>query len=83
LFDEEFTKKWLKDKLGIQDRQILVTNAILRTIDNKDAFGLTEIIADSILNRDSVNFTFSRLAGRGIGFHEAWHYVNLLMHDRQ
>ena len=83
LFDEQFAREWLQKKLGIENRQILVTNAVLRSFENKDVFGMMELVYDSIMEAEEAQFVFRRQGGYGLPFHEAWHYVNLLVHNKQ
>lgn len=80
-FDEQSARKWLCDKLGIQQHQVLVINAALKGTEDKDVFGLTNISLDVVLNEITGNMVFSNLAGYGVHYHEAWHYVNLLLHS--
>ena len=83
VFDEKSAREWLNKKLGIQQHQILVTDAIIRSVKYKDVYGMMELIYDSLDEEEQALFTFRRNGGRGLPYHEAWHYVNLLMHNRQ
>lgn len=81
LFDEDHARKWLQKTLGIEDRQILVTDAVLKSFDDKDVFGMMELVYDSIMETDEARFVFRNQGGYGLPYHEAWHYVNLLIHN--
>ena len=83
VFDEKSAREWLNKKLGIQQHQILVTDAIIRSVKYEDVYGMMELIYDSLDEEEQALFTFRRDGGRGLPYHEAWHYVNLLMHNRQ
>lgn len=80
-FNEARTRAWVKRTLGLGDDQIIVVDGIINSTSNGDVYGLTQICCDA-LDRPFGAFTFSEEAGRGIGYHEAWHYVNLLLHNR-
>lgn len=80
-FNEARTRAWVKRTLGLRDDQMIVVDGIINSTSNGDVYGLTQICCDT-LDRPFGAFTFSEEAGRGIGYHEAWHYVNLLLHNR-
>lgn len=82
VFDEPSARKWLNEKLGIEEHQVLVTDATMKSMENKDVFGMMQLIYDAINDNEEALFTFSTRGGYGLPFHEAWHYVNLLMHNR-
>ena len=46
-------------------------------------FGLTNVALDRIAGEITGYMKFSEYADAGIEYHEAWHYVNLLMHDKE
>lgn len=79
-FNEKRTKEWIKRTLGLRDDQSLVVEGVIKSCSDGDVYGLTQLCCD-MLDRPFVGFTFSEQAGRGIGYHEAWHYVNLLLHN--
>ena len=80
-FNETRTREWIKRTLGLDDSQTIVVDGIIRSTSDGDVYGLTQVCCD-VLDKPFGAFTFSELAGRGIGYHEAWHYVNLLLHNR-
>lgn len=80
IFDEDTARTWLQQKLGLSQDQIFVTNAVMRSMTNETVFGVTELAADTIRERTVGRIRLYRNGGFGLPFHEAWHYVNLLMH---
>lgn len=77
-FNENKARKWLANVLGIEDSKIIVLNGILRSIYNEEVYGVMQQSIDSL---NEPVFLFSNEAGQGVEFHEAWHYVNLLLHN--
>lgn len=78
-FNENKARKWLANILGIDDSKIIVLNGVLRSIYNEEVYGVMQQSVDSL---NEPVFLFSNEAGQGVEFHEAWHYVNLLLHNR-
>lgn len=81
-FNIEKSRKWLHETLGIDEDNIVLTNAIMRSATNEDVYGLTNVALDRIAGEVTGYMKFSEHADAGIEYHEAWHYVNLLMHDK-
>lgn len=81
--DEKSAREWIKNTLGLSDAQIIVSNAILKGLENEDVYGVTNIAVDVLSNVVNGVFMFSKSAGRGTHYHEAFHYVNLLLHNKQ
>ena len=83
--NEEQSRKWLQEKLGLKKEQVIVTNAILRGTHNEEVFGLTNASADAMRRRiiGDAYVVLSAQSGIGVEYHEAWHFVNLLLHDKQ
>ena len=77
-FNENKARKWLANILGIDDSKIIVLNGVLRSIYNEEVYGVMQQSVDSL---NEPVFLFSNEAGQGVEFHEAWHYVNLLLHN--
>lgn len=73
-------KQWLIKKLGLDPMQVIVTSAAMKSVSNgSSVYGVTRLSINSL-----GQIIFSKTAAEGIEFHEAWHYVNLLVHnDRQ
>lgn len=74
-------KNWIKQTLGLEDSQILITNAVLRGVSGKEVFGVTTLAVNRINGNLRGMFMLRKDAGQGIHFHEAFHYVNLLLHS--
>jgi hypothetical protein len=81
-FNINKARKWLSDTLGIDASNIVLTNAIMKSTTDEDVYGLTNVALDRIVDEVTGYMKFSEYADRGIEYHEAWHYVNLLMHDK-
>lgn len=82
-FDFDKAKTWLSKTLGIDESNIVLTKAVMRSATNEDVFGLTNVVLDRIAGEVTGYMKFSDNANAGIEYHEAWHYVNLLMHDKE
>lgn len=80
-FDPEKSRQWLSDILGIDPSNVIVTDAVMKSATNEDVFGLTNVCLDKIAQEMTGYMVLSKQAGQGVTYHEAWHYVNLLMHD--
>ena len=82
--DVNRAKEWLHETLGIDPNSVFVTNGILRGCNDEIAYGAMNASIDA-LGKVTGNFTLSSAkgSGRGVHFHEAWHFVNLLMHTEQ
>jgi hypothetical protein len=85
--DEAHAREWLNKTLGIERRNVLVTDAALKSLVNdevyNDVYGMMEVIYDNLTERNEAKFTFRRSGAKDLEFHEAWHYVNLLIHDEK
>ena len=59
----------------------IVENAIFKSASSgEEVYGLVNLSLNA-LNDLSADIRLSSKAGKGVHYHEAWHYVNLLMHD--
>lgn len=81
--DAEKARKWIRDTLGLNDSQIIVTNAILKTVSNKTVYGVMTVMNDVLTDVTQGAFFLPKYGGAYIHFHEAFHYVNLLLHSRR
>ena len=81
--DVEKARAWVKQTLGLLDSQVIITNGILRGLNNKPVYGVTEVSTNILSELIQGTFIFSKYAGSGIHYHEAFHYVNLLLHTKQ
>lgn len=80
--DTEKSKQWLRDTLGLDEDQMIVVNAIHRSVSDTIAYGLTDISANAITGEIQGTIFLSKQSGLGNEYHEAFHYVNLLLHNR-
>jgi hypothetical protein len=73
---------WLKHKLGISEYDVLVSEIAMRSVENgKPVFGVMNVAFDTLREEFAPSFILNPIGGRGLHYHEAWHYVNLLLHD--
>lgn len=72
-------KKWLHDTLGIDPDDVMVTNAAMRAINTPSAYGLLQSVFDRIRDEFVARIVLSTKGGAGVEYHEAWHYVSLLL----
>ena len=80
--DAQKAREWIADRLGIKQDHVVVIDGVMKSAQDEDVFGLMDIVTDILNQGDSPIFMFSDKAGRGIQYHEAWHYVNLLLHNK-
>lgn len=73
----EEARKWLINKLGLKPEQVFITEAAMRMGNNPEVYGVTRVAADTLLGQ----IILSKKGREGIEYHEAWHYVNLLVHS--
>lgn len=70
-------KKWLMEKLGLDTDQVMVFNGVIRSAANGPrVYGVTRLAANGI-----GNIILGQGSGEGIQYHEAWHFVNMLIHS--
>lgn len=79
--DKDAVRDWIKQTLGLDASQTIITNAVLRGVTGKEVFGVTTLAVDKINGNLSGRFILRKDAGNGVHFHEAFHYVNLLLHS--
>ena len=80
--DTEKSRQWLRNTLGLDEDQMIVVNAIHRSVSDTIAYGLTDISANAITGEIQGTIFLSKQSGLGNEYHEAFHYVNLLLHNR-
>lgn len=78
-FDEQKARKWLKDKLGLDIDNVLVTGAVMRMADASEVYGLMKVSFNRIFKEFNPQIVLSEQAGQGIEYHEAFHYVSQLI----
>ena len=82
LMDRKQAVKWLNEKIGIPEHDILVTNIMMTSVENgEEVFGVVDAVFDTLREEFAGILRLNPVGGRGLHYHEAWHYVNLLIHD--
>jgi len=61
----------------------MVMNGIKSAVDDNEVFGVVDAAVNTITGELFGYIGLSRRGGVGSQYHEAWHYVNLLIHDEQ
>ena len=79
IVDIQEARRWIHKVLGIDPEDVLATNAIMKTASVPKIYGLLQSSFDRIKNEFTPRITLSKYAGKGIEYHEAWHYVSLLI----
>ncbi len=83
VLDANKARAWIKETLGLNDAQIIVTNAILKTVSNKTVYGVMTVMNDIMTDVMQGTFFLPKYGGSTVHYHEAFHYVNLLLHSRR
>ena len=80
-FNKEGALKWLEQTLGItpENTDIIVVNGIASTLSDSRVYGVMRVVADTLSGQLNPQFLFSNDAGKGIEYHEAFHYVTQLL----
>lgn len=81
--DIDRARKWIKETLGLNDAQVIVTNAVLKSISNKTVYGVMTVMNNILTDVVEGTFFLPKYGGSTIHYHEAFHYVNLLLHSRR
>ena len=71
-------RAFLNEILGLSEDKVFITNGIIASFDNREAYGCVTASSDAIAE---AIIGLSTQAGSGVEYHEAWHYVNLLLHN--
>lgn len=79
--DIEAAREWFKNTLGIDESNVLLRHSLGVTAKNQKIYGCMQVAIDSLTGNNDAVFQFDMLAGKGVHFHEGWHYVNLLLHN--
>lgn len=75
------TRKWFQENLGLRPEQVLLTDSMLKSMYNEEVYAVTNVAVD-MLNNPFVYTIINSQYGEGLQYHEAWHYVNLLLHNK-
>lgn len=79
-FNKKKALKWLQDKLGLtEEKDVFVTEGLLKMMDGKEVYGVVEPSAHTV----GAIMELSEEGGKGLEYHEAWHWVNMLLHTRE
>lgn len=81
VFDKQQVESWMQEHLGLGRRNVVVRNTLIKMCKNKDVYGLTNIFLDRLTGVFYPIIELSTKSGTGVAYHEAWHYVNLLLND--
>lgn len=81
--DANKARQWIKEILGLDDSQVLVTNAILKTVSNETVYGVMSVMNNILTDVVEGVILLPKYGGSSIHYHEAFHYVNLLLHSRR
>ena len=77
--DIQKARKWLHDVLGIDEADVLTSTAAFKVAGYPDkAYGAVKIFLNALSNPEA-KIILSEEAGKGIEYHEAFHYVSLLL----
>lgn len=80
--DVQKAREWVASRLGLKPEQTIVIDGIMKSAQDEEVFGLMDVVTGILNQGDSPILMFSNRAGSGIQYHEAWHYVNLLLHNK-
>lgn len=80
-FDTQQARSWIQEHLGLGKANVVVQNALIRSCGNEKVYGLTNVFLDSLTGAITPIIRLSTKSGTGVAYHEAWHYVNLLLND--
>lgn len=72
-------KKWLEETLGINPDDVFATTAVMRMADSPSVYGVMEVVWDRLLQEFRPRIILSQQAGRGVGYHEGYHYASMLI----
>lgn len=77
--DFQQAKSWLTETLGIDPNNVIAVTGAMRMNSDMEVFGVTNVAVDAVHNTFNPRITLSTVAGKGIEFHEGFHYVSLLL----
>lgn len=82
-FNETQARKWLHDTLGLDESDIIVSEAVFRMAGAPEVYGAVKTCMDRLSGDYIARIFLSEQAGQGIQYHEAFHYVsNLLLNNK-
>lgn len=77
----EKARKWLITHLNLQEDQVHLVTAFLRAMSNDSVFGVTNVSVDAITKQFIPYIGLSERGEYGIEYHEAFHFINLLVNN--
>ena len=80
--DVHKSRAWLQNTLGLSDDQVIVTSALSRALSSRKAYAVTNLAVDAITKEVFGRIVLGEEGGLGEEYHEGWHYVNLLLHNK-
>lgn len=78
----EQARQYMKDKLGLEKEDVICLDKLFDALTNEEVFGVIEMCSDVLLGERPI-ISLSGSNKFGSTYHEAFHYVNLLFHDKQ
>lgn len=82
-FEEQKARAWLSETLGIDQENVIVWDAIKNAHMDPEVKGAVDAVVNNITGQLMCTIGLSRQGGASVHYHEAWHYVNLLMHSEE
>lgn len=82
-FEENRARAWLSNVLGIDPTNVYVWDSAINASVDPDVQGSVDVIVDSLTQSLVGTIGLNRSGGSSVHYHEAWHYVNLLLHSEQ
>lgn len=76
---ESKAREWLAGKLGIDPDDVFTTSSTIAAHSDKEAYGVLRVAWDRIKGQFRPTITLNTASGKTIDYHEAWHYVSLLL----
>lgn len=74
-------KSQLTEMLGLDSNQIIVTSAVERSVSGDIIYGATRLAMNIVNDEITGQISLNTNSGSGVHYHEAFHYVNLLLHN--
>ena len=82
-FEEKKARAWLSETLGIDQENVVVWDAVKNAHIDPELQGavdaVTNVMTGTLIGTIGLNIQ----GDASVHYHEAWHYVNLLMHSEQ
>ena len=82
-FEEKKAREWLSNVLGIDQANVVVWDAAKNAHIDDETYGEVNAVVNSLTGELIGKIGLSRQGGASVHYHEAWHYVNLLMLSRR